>query len=181
MKNFTHPHSLLGQSRPPGFSLVEVVIALGILGVTAPVMTGLIGSIQQTSERITDQQEVSRARDTVALFLAGKWPDATSGNRVSFAQWIPWAAGQKRLVYVFRTAAASPQQAVSLTPPTGPIDGKLFVAELVPPATAGVNLLGPEVPNYLPLSVAFYRTSPGAKVPVDPANRVAAYPMVCSQ
>lgn len=77
--------------RSPGaFSLVEVVIAIGIVSFTLVIIFGLFGGMMKSSEENSARREITEAVDALRQVLQNQ----------DFSTSYSWIAGTKDLVYV---------------------------------------------------------------------------------
>ena len=163
--------------RQTGFSLIEVVIALGIAGMAATLMITVCGKLSENSGSVTDRAEASRVLDAVSLHLQRSLPDAANETVPDFSviqEWVARPASNLQRLYSYRSNADPGQILVSrVMPAAGSVEGKLFVAQIAPPGGAfGTSA------NYAPLSINLFAVSMGTANPVDPACKVGAYSMV---
>ena len=78
------------------FSLVEVVIALGVASFALLTIIGVFGGVLRTSEENTDRQALADSVDTLRSYL----------NATNFSATYDWVKGGKELLYVTYKADA---------------------------------------------------------------------------
>ncbi len=69
MKSKFHQHSSFNSSSRSGFSLIEVVLAIGIFLVTVLALVGLLGPTLQSVDEVEKTDEISSVVNTVNAFL----------------------------------------------------------------------------------------------------------------
>ena len=94
-------------SRPYGFSLIEVVLAIGIFLVTVLALVGLLGPTLQSVDEVEKTDEVSSIVNTVNAFLQSS-PNIAAGTDSKFATiYNAVGTGQCATLFVFRAYTAS--------------------------------------------------------------------------
>lgn len=78
------------RSRPGGFSLVEVVLAIGIVSFAMLVVIGLFGGVMKSSDENTQRRELAEAVDSLRRTFQTEDFDKAAG----------WVSGGQTLFYV---------------------------------------------------------------------------------
>lgn len=169
-----------------GFSLIEVVIAVGIVAFAIPSVLGVMAVFSSSSSATMDRGEAASVADSLQLYLSGKV------DPLPFATVYGWtyAARQNesnaQVIYAYKTDANQSDYRFSQTPPSGAIDGKLLAARIlapdprVLPDTALVGDSANYAKAYLPIKVSIYALSTPSQ-PLSPASLVDSYPIVISK
>lgn len=97
-----------------GFSLIEVVLAIGIFLVTVLALVGLLGPTLQSVDKVAKTDEVSSVVNTVNAFLQGSSEIAPSGSRFDVI-YNAVAAGNYATVFVFREYTSATATDVQLS------------------------------------------------------------------
>lgn len=86
----------------PGFSLVEVVIAIGIVSFAMLTIMGLFGGVMKSSTGNTDRRELSEAVDSLRSYL---------NEKVKFSNTFTLAQGNQEVLYLtyFASTNGTPQ------------------------------------------------------------------------
>ncbi len=166
-----------------GFSLIEIVIAVGIVAFAIPSVLGVMAVFSSSSSATMDRGEAASVANSLQLYLSGKvtnLPFATIYGWTYAARQNPANA---QVIYAYKSDASQSDYSFSQTPPNGAIEGKLLAAEIlapdprVLPAAALVSDNANYAKAYLPIKVAIYALSTPAQ-PLTPASFVDSYPMV---
>lgn len=166
-----------------GFSLIEVVIAMAVVAVTATAILGVCGRLSTNTGSVIDRREASRVLDAFASYLRRSTPDGVSTNVPSFAAVQSWATTRQKL-YAYRTVTEPDRISISTNAPSAAnTTGKLFVAEIAPPTSAFTPASGNGTASkpYATMLINLFANSPGATSPVDPAAKLGTYPMAVPQ
>lgn len=183
-------HSL--KSRCAGFSLIEVIIAMGIVGFIIPVILGVQATFSYSSTRAMDRSDVASMSHSLELYLNGRVPDPSSSATVPFSTVYGWvyaarqAPGKAQVIYGYKANASHTDYIFSQSPPTGNVEGRLLAIEILAPEQKVLpdDLLGSDSATYskacLPLKVSVH-------VLADPFQKrtagtfMDAYPVVVSR
>lgn len=175
-----------------GFSLVEVVLALGILAFTIPAIIGVMAVFSSSSSSTMDRGEAASALNALQLYLSGKVRDPATSSNVPFATVYSWtyaarqAPASAQVIYGYKTNAAQTDYTFSQREPAGSIEGKLLAVEILAPETrilpsaAFASGSSNYSRAYLPLKVSIHALS-SASQPRTAATLVDSYPVVISQ
>lgn len=175
-----------------GFSLVEVVLAVGIIAIAVPAVLGVMAAFSSSSSSTMDRGEAGSAANSLQLYLSGKVRDSATSANVPFATVYGWtyAARQSpasaQVIYAYKTNAAQSDYTFSQRAPTGTIEGKLLAAEIhapetrILPSAAFTGASSDYSKAYLPLKVSIHALS-SASQPRTAATLVDSYPMVISR
>jgi Tfp pilus assembly protein PilV len=175
-----------------GFSLVEVVLAVGIVAFAIPAVLGVMAVFSSSSSSTMDRGEAASAANLLQLYLSGKVMDPTTSASVPFATVQGWvhAARQSpsnaQVIYAYKTNATQSEYTLSQRVPTGTIEGKMLAAEILAPETrilpaaTLVSSSSNYSKAYLPLKVSIHAIS-SASQPLTAATLVDSYPIVISQ
>ena len=175
-----------------GFSLVEVVIALGIVALAIPAIIGVLAVASSSSSSTIDRGEVASAADALRLYLNGKVKDPVTSASVPFATVYGWVYASRQspasaqVIYAYKTNANQTDYIFSQTPPAGVFVGKMLAAEIRAPETNVLpsNLLPGDAAqyskSYLSLKASIYALSATTQQ-VSPATFVDSYPMTISR
>jgi len=88
-------------SRGAGFSLIEVVLAIGIFLITVLALVGLLGPTLQSVDEVEKTDEVSSIVNTLNAFLQNS-PEIAPGASKFDAIYNAVAAGGEATVYIYR-------------------------------------------------------------------------------
>lgn len=182
------------QARPrlAGFSLSEVIIALGIIAFAIPLVLAVQGIFSSNSSQTMNRGELASVTSSLQLYLNGRVLDPGSAATVSFNTVYGWvysarqSPGSPKVIYGYKTSASESDYTFSQTAPAGNIDGRLLVAEILPPERNVLpdNLLVPDSASYskacLPMKVALH-ILPIPSQKRTSASLVDSYPMVISR
>ncbi len=169
-----------------GFSLVEVIIAVGIVAFAIPAVLGVMAVFSSSSAATMDRGEAASAANALQLYLSGKvtnLPFATVYGWTYSARQTPANA---QVIYAYKTNLSQSDYSFSQTPPTEAIEGKLLAAEILAPDTRvlpSATLVSDSslyTKSYLPIKVSIYALSSPAQ-PRTPTTFVDSYPMVISK
>lgn len=164
-----------------GFSLIEVVIAIGLVAFACTAILGVNGMLSTNSRSVTDRQEASRVLDAVSAYLRRSVPDAADQKVPSFQQIQTWATARQKL-YAYRSINDTDPDRILISqtaPASSLLRDKMFVAEMAPASTSLVASGGNR--SYTLFSVNLFAVSPGTTNVVDPSLRIGTYPMVAPQ
>ncbi|MDP4645343.1 MAG: prepilin-type N-terminal cleavage/methylation domain-containing protein [Opitutales bacterium] len=100
--------------RAKGFSLVEVVLAIGIFLVTVLALVGLLGPTLQSVDKVAKTDEVSSVVNSVNAFLQGSSVIAPNGSRFDVI-YNAVAADHYATVFVFREYISALETKVQLS------------------------------------------------------------------
>ncbi len=175
-----------------GFSLVEVVLAVGIVAFAIPAVLGVLAVFSSSSASTMDRGEVASAANSLQLYLNGKVRDPATSSNVPFATVYGWtyaarqAPASAQVIYAYKTNATQSGYILSQSAPAGTIEGKMLVAEILAPETrilpaaTLVSASSNYSKAYLPLKVSIHALS-SASQPRTAATLVDSYPMAISQ
>ncbi|MCX6972288.1 MAG: hypothetical protein NTV93_19360 [Verrucomicrobia bacterium] len=175
-----------------GFSLVEVVLAVGIVAVAIPAVLGVMAVFSSSSSSTMDRGEAFSAASSLQLYLSGKVRDPATSSNVPFATVYGWtyaarqAPASAQVIYAYKTNAAQAGYTISRSAPAGTVGGKVLAAEILAPETrilpssTLVSASSNYSKAYLPLKVSIHALS-SASQPRTAATLVDSYPMVISQ
>ncbi|MDQ8209321.1 hypothetical protein QEH52_17470 [Coraliomargarita sp. SDUM461003] len=107
-------YSSLKTRRLSGFSLIEVVLAIGIFLITVLALVGLLGPTLQSVDDVEKTDEVSSVVNTVNAFLQNS-PEIANTDESKFETIFNAVAGDGfATIFVFRKYASSTSDEVSL-------------------------------------------------------------------
>ena len=152
--------------KPPtsGFSLIEVVIALGVVAFVIPAIMGMFAIFSTSSAGAMNRGEAASVVKAVQVYLNGKVKDQGTSAKVPFEtayQWVYEASessARAKVLYAYKTAATQADYLVSQRKPAGSVEGKFLgvkiphAREQAPPADVLVSDSTSYGKSYLPLA-----------------------------
>lgn len=169
-----------------GFSLVEVVIAVGIVAIAIPSVLGVMAVFSSSSSATMGRGEAASAANSLHLYLSGKVTDLPFATVYGWTYSARQSPASAQVIYAYKTNQSQTDYSFSQAAPTGAIEGKLLAAEILAPDTrvlpsaALVSDSSLYSRAYLPINVSIYALSTPAQ-PRTPATFVDSYPMVISK
>ena len=172
-------------------TLVEVVLALGIVAFSILTIVGLLGGFAKVSSATACREEAAAALNVIQLYLDGKAPDSANSSPIAFTTVYNWVRAARtspataQILYAHRDSANPDGYLVSQTPPTDQFDGKIMAAFILAPDLTILpdsQLAGtPSAYNksYLPLRIEIHALSSPAEN-LSAANLVDTFPSVIS-
>jgi type II secretory pathway pseudopilin PulG len=176
----------LKNHRSSGFSLVEVVLAIGIVAIAIPSVLGVMAVFSSSSSATMGRGEAASAANSLQLYLSGKVTNLPFATVYGWTYAARQSPANAQVIYAFKTNASQTDYSFSQVAPTGTIEGKLLAAEILAPDTrilpsaALVSNSALYTKAYLPIKVSIYALSASAQ-PRTPATFVDSYPMVISK
>lgn len=177
-----HPNNPTGS----GFSLVEVVIAVGIVAFAIPSVLGVMAVFSSSSASTMDRGEAASVANSLQLYLSGKVTNLPFSTVYGWTYSARQDPANAQVIYAYKTNSSQTDYSFSQTAPTGTIEGKLLAAKIlapdarVLPSATLVSDSSLYTKAYLPIKVSIYALSTPAQ-PLTPANFVDSYPMVISK
>lgn len=182
---------------PGGFSLIEVVIAVGLVAVAIPTLLGMFGYFSEISVTVRDRDDIEAVAGAVQVFLeTGAGKDAGSGALPAagtFAAVYDWVYKARQdpdratVVYAYHHRGKDAVYTVSTVPPgedeISLLDGRIMAVEIHPPGERMLpsSSLDANVSNYrkayLPLELEIFALST-AEETRSPANFIDSLPTV---
>jgi type II secretory pathway pseudopilin PulG len=102
------------QSRRGGFSLIEVVLAIGIFLITVLALVGLLGPTLQSVDEVEKTDEVASVVNTINAFLQNS-PEIANSDETKFETIYDAIAGDGyATILVFRKYASTSDDTISL-------------------------------------------------------------------
>lgn len=165
-----------------GFSLIEVVIALGIVAVTLPLILGVFARLSSSTDRVRDLHDVETLLAALENYM--ETDDSTTDRFSEVYSWIVSSRGNSgspgKVLYVYRPASTSVSDRGVITPfivseavpdqdDVNIIDGRLIAVEVhAPQETILTNSDLPfnvdDYPKaYLPMQLDFFVATPGLR------------------
>jgi hypothetical protein len=178
-----HQHSAL--------SLVEVVLALGIVAFSILTIVGLLSGFAKVSSATAGREEAAAALNCIQLCLEGKAPDSANSAPISFTTVYDWvrtartSPAMAKILYAYRDSANPDGYLVSQTPPTGQFNGKIMAALILAPDltilpdSQLVSTASAYNKSYLPLRIEIHALSSSSEN-LSATNLVDTYPSVIS-
>lgn len=165
-----------------GFSLIEVVIALGIVAVTLPLILGVFARLSSSTDRVRDLHDVETVLAAVKNYM--ETDDATTDRFAEVYGWITSSRGSSdspgKVLYVYRPATTSSSDIGEITPfvvsesvpdrdDVNIIEGRLIAVEVHAPqetvlSDANLPASVNDYPKaYLPMQLDLFVATPGER------------------
>lgn len=171
-----------------GFTLIEVVLALGIFAVAIPAVIGMIGIFSSSTQSMLESGATTSAVSVFEPYLNGEMQDVDKSS-VSFAKAYDWAyearTGTETVIYAYKESWDQAEHFISQKAPTTH-DGPILAAKVLPvasnllPADKFVASPSAYTQSYLPLKLEIHALSSASET-LTPENFVTSYPMVLSR
>ena len=182
-----------------GFTLIEVVLALGIFAVAIPAVIGMIGIFSSSTQSMLESGATTSAVSVFEPYLNGEMQDVDKSlngemqdvdkSSVSFAKAYGWAyearTGTETVIYAYKESRDQAEHFISQKAPTTH-DGPILAAKVLPvasnllPADKFVASPSAYTQSYLPLKLEIHALSSASET-LTPENFVTSYPMVLSR
>jgi hypothetical protein len=185
-------HALSRKREHSALSLVEVVLALGIVAFSILTIVGLLGGFAKVSSATAGREEAAAAAlNSIQLCLEGKAPDSANSAPISFTTVYDWvrtartSPAMAKILYAYRDSPNPDGYLVSQTPPTGQFNGKIMAALILAPDltilpdSQLVNTASAYNKSYLPLRIEIHALSSPSES-LSATNLVDTYPSVIS-
>ena len=165
-----------------GFSLIEVVIALGLVALAIPLIMGMFGSFSKYSVEIRDRDDIKSVVNEVSLYLENEADLESGGDSFTTVyEWVLKASQNQddaKVLYAYKPTGSDSGYTVSVTPPLdreiSASDGRIMAVEIMAPPETVLSKaeLNSDVSNYgkayLPLELHIYALS----IAVGPRTKV---------
>ena len=186
------------KSHTAGFSLIEVLIAVGLVAVAIPSILGLFGYYSQISVNNQDREDASSVVSAIHIYLENEAAnEAANGDSSSFATVYEWVYDARQdpeeatVLYAYKDRDNDSHFTVSVDPPDEDgdldrIDGRILAVEIqapdetVLPEADFVANWSEYRKAYLPLKMKIYALSASVE-PRTGANFIDSFPVVLSR
>ncbi len=190
--NYIRYYRRINYTRKPlsAFSLIEVIIAVGILGLAIPAILGMLTISGQNSTVVVDHQEAAGVLESTSLYLRGQLPDANASTTyATVANVLSWRNNSTPL-YAYRQSSSQDIK-ISTTRPTDftVIDRRLYIVILsqapgdtsrFPDASSYITFqtTAAVTDAYLPMTLTLYAAAPNAASANLTSQEIAKCPFI---
>jgi prepilin-type N-terminal cleavage/methylation domain-containing protein len=129
-----------------GFTLVEVVVAVGIVAIAIPAILGTLGIFSRVSDGLVTRWDTAAVMSRFSLYLDGMLVDAARGDTVAFDDVYGWVRNASadppvnQVLYAYKTDVNQAGYSISRNAPVNLVTwGKILAAEVHAPTSEMVS------------------------------------------